>query len=369
MVIYFILAIVFALFCIFILILYQVNIVPLRQQIKEIKHSNENKYFKVPNKYHDNNNNNNNIDNNDPIGFVVWPSPQLPESKIRITKAHTNPPDETHYHASGNLKSLKILDVFLDVDEELTTMLFKIPSENFITGIHIIYKSFVLSIVVIHKDNSENLSYIKSQINNELDNLYNIYLYSNNTCCVFNNSIFLIDSCGSTQENINTTNNALFYFVPFISNSGIGHKRFLNTALITASTAFTSESEDINITIEKGNALVNDEYYRGDEIPSTDTQDKSPESPTQYTHSDHSYHHKQQQQPTQSILCENGIGEAKHDNFTHPNTGDETKLNTIVFQNNKETGFNIPQANTTYKKNFIPNSTLNMLTNIKNSIF
>lgn len=354
MVIYFILAIVFALFCIFMSILYQVNIVPLRQQIKEITHSNENKYY----------NNNSNIDNNDTIGFVVWPSPQLPESKIQITKTHTNPPNETHYRNSGNLKSLKILDVFLDVDEELTTMLFKIPSENFISGIHIIYKNFVLSIVVIHKDNSENLSYIKSQINNELDNLYNIYSYSNNTCCIFNNSIFLIDSCGYTHENINTTNNSLSYFVPFVTNSGTGHKRFLNTTLVASSTAFTSESEDI---IENPSAIVNKENYQEFEIPLTVTHDQSPESITQSTHSDQQYHHHHQ--PAQSILCENNITEAKPNNATHLNTVDDTKLQTIVFQNNKEIGFNIPQSNTSYKKNFIPNSTLNMLANIKNSIF
>lgn len=213
MVIYLILGLVFAMFCIFVVILYQVNIMPMREQIKNIIHYKERKDYK--NKAlsfaNENYKNTNFVDHSNEIKVSTKKACILDvipmQNEIFIKKATFDEINNNYIPVEClHAAKLKILDINLNIDEEFTTMLFKIPHENFINGLHVIQNNFVLTIVFIHKENfEENLEYIKNKTNNELDSLKNIYSYDNNTIIIFNSKMFLIDYCGEMIYDNNHT--------------------------------------------------------------------------------------------------------------------------------------------------------------------
>lgn len=336
MVIYFILAILFALLCTFLVILYQVNILPMRQQIKDIIHSKQNNFEShyIP----------------PPSQTTLSESivvPQNQESttafllKTRIGDIHDNMTITTNKKHTTNKKTFKILDVFLDVDEDLTTMIFKIPSENFINGIHIIHEKFIFTIVIIHKDNSDNISSIKSKINSELDNLHNIYSYENNTVCIFNNNIILIESCGVVEMNNN------LYLIPFNTNT-------IDDVKLNHHNRFYGHLN--NDEQEQNHSIITESQTTSATAPSLPP--TALEIPSTCAH-------------LTAVASENNKQHNDEDLVNHGNTHSnlDYRPQTIVFQNNKETGFTLSQTNTSFKKNLKTNSTLNMLSNLKNTLF
>lgn len=351
MVIYFILGLVFALFCIFVVVLYQVNIIPVNKQLEfllddKIKDISEKKHF-LPQ-------NTNQSTNAAATAFIISIPSSLSSSSS--TTEHSSNSNDIYINKSNiptaikttfdNTKTLKLLNINLNVDEDCLTMLFKIPGENYINGIHIIYNNFVLSVVFIHKENSNNLRNVKSKINDELDNLSNVYPYTHNIACLFNYDMGLLANCGKIgiNDNIKLVGR-VFYLASMLSvqknrfsdaeDNIIGNESLVG---INPSSLTYISSEELNFYKKVdddvngfGNNIVDVGGYDDNDNDNDDDDDDDK------NHNDQS-------------------------------TSTATNPPTAVFQNNNEMGFKDELRNTQFKKNIIPNKTLNIITNIKNAI-
>lgn len=357
MVIYFVLGLLFAMFCVFVNILYQANILPLQNKNKNI--INEIKQHNIRN----------NIDNNVSFLLEIFVPPLKNDEnnyKMQITKTidfnkfSTHEPTTTtttlHNTKRVNFEILKLFNVRIFIDEDLSTMIFKIPNENYINGIHIINTNCVFTLIIIHKENIENLENIKIKINDELENLKNVYEYTNNAICIFDNHNVLVESLGEVQEKHNTFTNTNNYFIEFNSTKHTPRSSpvLFNTVQQTLPTHPAIPPMSPKLTVP--------------ELPMT------PEPPVPMT--------PELVMPTPSAPPMPTSSSMMMPYTTPPIVPPPSMFNSLgfipenenysdntIFQDKKEIGFKHIDSNTLFKKNVISNSTINMFTNFKNALF
>lgn len=407
MVIYLILGLIFGLFCIFVSILYNVNLLPLQKQVREIIQTNEYKeQFKqqTPNPAHAFK------ANKIMSGLIIKTKLKVDQTKEISIYRHENE-KQSPPTAIIPTTNLRLLNANFFIDEDLTTMLFKIPNENYVNGIHIFYKDFILTIVMIHKENySQNMEYIKSKINDDLDNLHNIYYYNSNTICIFDSKNTLVESSGEIfnvveDENTNDTFGTASKTDKRLLDDGTSTKHeYINdddehdgakfsstrseTAYSQAPLPFKiykitnfSHHNRFKITLKTREIFyVNNKHPSQPFISAPLIPDSQPFVKSMSSSSSTSSIHEETEENDYDFSKFVDVPLTKnkklHENYNYnAGVGEPLPLdeslnpNQTVFQNEKEAGFRHPQLKLQFKKNLIPNTTFNMISNLKNSIF